>query len=285
MFLAIDVGNTNTNFTIFRAKNSLVLQLHSVESYGCSPDDNAAKSIIGTFKLQTDYKRECDEYMALLSTLFDNAKIDLSKIDAVGVSCVVAPVLDKIIAFIRKYLKKESFILSAQDQKILDLSRLCRPEALGADLISAAIASVMLYNSQCIVIDCGTATTISLIFKTDGIWRYDGTVITLGLSATSKAIKHFIPALSNIDVNLNRPALYGRDTGEAIAAGLYHGHIGMIKHITTTLQKVCFQDIKQKCLTIITGGAAKILLHEIDFVDIYNPHLVEIGVKFGYEMR
>lgn len=142
-----------------------------------------------------------------------------------------------------------------------------QPYAVGMDRVLNSLAAHHLYQDQTvIVVDSGTTTTVDLVSK-DG--TFQGGSIFPGLRLSACALHDYTARLPMIDVDAERqtlPQLPGRNTEEAIRAGLYWGQLGAIREIVQRLSESC----SESPIVIVTGGAMPQLL----------PHLTNaIGIE------
>ncbi len=122
------------------------------------------------------------------------------------------------------------------------------PERVGMDRLLNAAGLVKLNPSaRTAVVDSGTATTVDLI---DGqVFR--GGAILPGLRLSAIALNQYTAALPLVDTGacrLSDVQMPGRDTVEAIAAGIMLGHVGAIRELVDWLEVES---------VVLTGGAAK----------------------------
>ena len=139
MLLAIDAGNTNFKFGVFRG------------------DD-----LFAQYRLTTDHSRTGDEYGAELRKMLELSRIDLKEIEAVVIASVVPPLNPALQRMVEdSFGLAPLFVDHTTDTglKILYDS----PSELGADRIADAVAGVARYGAPCIVVDFGTATTFNAV--------------------------------------------------------------------------------------------------------------------------
>ncbi len=148
------------------------------------------------------------------------------------------------------------------------------PETLGTDRIAAVAGAYSLYpEAEILVIDTGSAITYD--FLQEGI--YKGGNISPGLTMRSKALKQFTGKLPLVTL----PDKYtspGRNTVEAIAAGIITGVIYEINEYIRTFQKR-HSDSK----IILSGGDSGYLKEKIDHKCIYMPDIVLDGLNYILE--
>jgi len=170
------------------------------------------------------------------------------------------------------YFRSEPFILQAGVKTGLKV-RYRNPLEVGADRIAGAIAAAHRQPARnLIVVDCGTATTFDVI-TADG--DYLGGVILPGMGVSAETLASRTAKLPRVEIA--RPeAVLGRSTVESIQSGLFHGHVGAIRHIVTLLTREVFGGEKPHVTG--TGGFARMLEGELLFDEVV-PELVLLGLK------
>lgn len=101
------------------------------------------------------------------------------------------------------------------------------PESLGADRIANALAACDLFGTPVLVVDCGTATTLTLV---DASGALAGGAIAPGLTPSIDALRQHTPHLPPIEVEIP-PSPLGQTTVHSLQSGVVLGHAGMIRHL------------------------------------------------------
>ena len=185
MLLAIDIGNTNINFGLFRGKR-----------------------LVKKFVIPT----------ALYS--FKKLKVRLGVFKALDV--VICSVVPKVTVVLKKDLLRLSgrrpYIIGKD--LIVPLKNLYRnPKQVGQDRLVNAYAAVMLYKAPLIVVDFGTAVTFDLISKHR---EYLGGMILPGLAISLDTLAERTALLPK--VKLDKPKEFiGRDTKTSMLSGIVYG--------------------------------------------------------------
>ena len=245
MLLAIDVGNTNTVFALFRGKN----QTHS-------------------WRCKTEGSRSADEYAVFLNQLFNLEKIEWSHIENIIISSVVPDANFHLSRFCEKYISTMPLYVDYQSAGIIvDLNQ---PEEIGADRLVNASAVIKHYPLPAVVIDFGTATTFDVI---DDGQVYRGGVIAPGIRLSIEALAQKAAKLPNIDIKKPRHAI-GKNTREAMHSGLYWGYIGLIEKILVNIK----EELGAKPYVIATGGLASLYAQSTDDIDIVDNDLIFKGL-------
>jgi type III pantothenate kinase len=144
---------------------------------------------------------------------------------------------------------------------------------VGADRIANAIAATLRHPKRdVIVVDCGTATTFDMVAAAGD---YLGGAILPGVGISAEMLASRTARLPSVEIA--RPeVVLGRSTVESIQSGLYHGHVGAIRHLVEELTREGFAGAQP--VVIGTGGFARMFEAEKLFDEIV-PELVLFGLK------
>lgn len=152
------------------------------------------------------------------------------------------------------------------------------PESLGADRIANAAAVAALYPLPCIAVDLGTACTFDLVVAEADGPRFVGGVIAPGLLTSAKALAAQTAKLPLITPEEMRatpqPVAIGRNTREAMCAGLLHGYRGMLQNILAEMRR----SVAQRCCVVLTGGDATLWPQCPDWADHIDNTLTLKGI-------
>ena len=147
-----------------------------------------------------------------------------------------------------------------------------QPLEVGADRIATTAAAIHQFpNHDIILVDFGTATTVSVISKEAA---FLGGTIMPGFKTAMHALSQHANQLPNVDILQTQTAL-GKCTQTNIQAGLYFGQLGAIKEIITRITNETFG--KAPLVLIGTGGFAH-LFKEANLFDVILPDLVLQGL-------
>ncbi len=160
-------------------------------------------------------------------------------------SSVVPKIYKKISRIFRKNNLNVFEIKKFNLKKIMKFNIKKYPE-LGSDRIANAVGVSDKYNSNCIVIDFGTATTFDVI-KKSGI--YDGGVIAPGINLSIENLFRSTALLPMFKLK-KYPINYGKNTIEALTSGFFWGYEGLINSIINKIIKKNGLNFK----IVLTGG-------------------------------
>ncbi|BER91456.1 type III pantothenate kinase [Thermatribacter velox] len=252
MLLCIDVGNTHTNFGVFEAGRLL-----------CS------------FRVSTSIRRTEDEWYLLFWNLLENSGIEFNAIRRVAISCVVPPVLNVLDLL---FVKKNGLsVLKVSPGVKTGLAIKAEAREVGADRVVNAVAASHLYGGDLIVIDFGTATTFCAITRKR---EYLGGVIAPGIGMAREALYEKTAKLPKVDIEVPEHCI-GRNTVEAMHAGIFFGYIGLSREIVRRMK----EEFSQEARVIATGGWGIFLHRYCDFVDVFNPVLTLEGLRIIDELN
>ena len=232
MILAIDVGNTN-------------IVIGGMEK----------ENVLFTERLSTDKVKTSLEYAILFRVALDLHKISPEQVEGSIISSVVPPITPVIRTALRKITGKTAIVLGPGTKTGLSI-RIDDPSSVGADLVAGAAGALAKYQPPLIVIDMGTATTLSVV---DRERNYIGGAIMPGLR-----------------LNLNSLV---SGTSMLRGSGLVYGHAAMIDGLLDRME----EEMGQKMTVIATGGLASsvapVCRHEI----ILDKALLLTGLAAIYE--
>ena len=156
------------------------------------------------------------------------------------------------------------------------------PELLGIDRRAAALAANRIRppDAGMIIVDAGTALTVDGL---DGAGTFLGGVILPGMALAAQSLAHGTDRLPKFDGPIECPArTVGRNTEEAIQAGIFWGTIGAIHE---TVQRVADEIPGVGERVIVTGGAIAACLPHLRFPVEHHPHLVLQGIALAGRAR
>lgn len=188
------------------------------------------------------------------------------------VLCSVVPALTPDVQrLIRRVWSLEAHILTADSSHGLDI-RYRNPRELGADRVAAALGARALFpRKNVIVVDCGTATTVTALHRDGAIL---GGAIFPGAALWPRMLATRTAQLPTVSLRRPRDAL-GRSPKDAIASGIFFGQVGAIRETVARVQAEAFP---RSTATILgTGGNAPLFASENVFAHL-EPALALQGL-------
>lgn len=252
MLLAVDVGNTNITFGVYRNKE-----------------------LVTTFRMTTKTPRTSDEYGIAVMELLRIQKVMAGDIKGIVVASVVPNVMHALNGAFIRYVGKESLIVGPGVKTGIRLNSE-NPREIGADRIVDVVAAYNLYGGPVLVIDFGTATTYDLVTE-DGAFNVG--ITAPGIRISAKALWEDTAKLPEIEIKKPKSIL-AQETISSMQAGLVYGQIGQTEYIINQVKKETgFANLK----VVATGGLGRIIADETDTIDEYNRFLTLEGLRIIYE--
>ncbi|MBQ2666998.1 MAG: type III pantothenate kinase [Clostridia bacterium] len=227
MILAIDIGNTN-----------IVLG-------GCRGDEIVFRERLSTVRTATVL-----EYTALLKTAFEMNGVSPGEIDGAILSSVAPGVTGTMKAAVEKFLHITPLIVGPGIKTGLRI-QIDNPAQLGSDMVVAAVAGVQQYPLPLILIDMGTATTLSVVDKT-GTFR--GGMILPGVTVSHDALIRETAQLQRVAFDVPK-TLIGRNTADCMKSGLLYGSAGALDGLIDRIHL----ELGEPCTAVATGGLANLI--------------------------
>jgi type III pantothenate kinase len=150
-----------------------------------------------------------------------------------------------------------------------------KPEELGADRITNAVAAYELYKRPVAVIDFGTATTISVVGRDA---NFIGGAIMPGIRLMNESLEKGTSKLQAASL-LPPEAALGADTSGCILAGIFYGTAGAVDGILNQIEYETGLDLK----VAVTGGYGKLLTGFLKRQNDFYPNLTLEGLRIIYE--
>ena len=147
---------------------------------------------------------------------------------------------------------------------------------LGSDIVASSVAAIAKYPSPIVMVDMGTATSLSLIVGS----VYEGCIIMPGLALALDALSERAAALPPISIETASPVgLMGHTTEEAMRSGVLYGHASMVDGMLERIE----ESIGQSVTTVATGGNAPRILRYCKRPIQYDADLIMTGLYLLYQ--
>lgn len=204
-----------------------------------------------------------------LSGFFDRYNLNPGQLDAIGIASVVPPATPQLVEALSRFTGLQPVLTSARTS-IIPI-RVDVPEKIGADRIANAVAAARLYPLPAIVMDVGTATTVSVIDATGSLV---GGSISLGLQNSARAL-HQVTAQLPLSDLASPPAQIGRNTEDSIRSGLLNGTAAMLEGLADRMSG----ELGRPATLILTGGLSSRLIHHFRKPVCHDPELLLKGLR------
>lgn len=251
MILAIDIGNTN-----------IVI--------GCIRDED----ILFVERLSTDSTKTVLEYAISFKNVLEMYRLDPADIHGSIISSVVPPVTNIVRDAAKKITGLDAVIIGPGVKTGLNIL-MDNPAQLGSDLVANAVAGIAEYKAPLVIIDIGTATTISVVDKRQ---NYIGGMILPGVCVSSDSLTSRTSQLPRISVEAPKK-LIGTNTIDCMKSGLIYGNASCIDGMIRRIER----ELGEKATVIATGGLAGCIIpHCLEDIIIDDALLLK-GLKLIYQ--
>ena len=215
-----------------------------------------------------------DEYAVDIKNILNFYSLDCEKIEDCIISTVVPSVGKSISHAVSKLFHIVPLMLGPGVKTGLNI-KIDNPAQLGADLVAGAVGAFDAYNMPCVIIDMGTATTISVLDKSGA---FLGGVISAGVKLTLKALVENTAQLLSIPIEAPKSVI-GSNTVECMQSGLVYGTAALLDGL---LDKISDQ-LGETPTIVATGGLSKDIISLCKNNIIYNENLLLDGLRVIYE--
>jgi type III pantothenate kinase len=254
VLLAVDVGNTQTHFGVFR-----------------SGEDRVAEH----WRFATERQSTGDELGAALSNLLALRGLSFADVRHSIVSSTVPQLSEQWALMSERYLSQRMLVIGPSIKTGMPI-RIDNPHEVGADRLVNAVAAYQRVCDACIVVDFGTAITYDAV-SADG--EYLGGIITPGAEISMDALYEHAAKLPKVELAEPR-ALIGKSTVEAIRSGIVFGFAGQVEGIVRRLRA----ELGPETTVIATGGLARVVVPFIrETIDEVDDLLTLIGLRLIWE--
>ena len=251
MLLTVDIGNTNITLGAY---NNRILGF--------------------TARLSTDQKKTEDEYAIEIKQLLALNDMSTNDIEDCIISSVVPSVAKSVSRAVAKLCQIVPLILGPGVKTGLNI-KIDNPAQLGADLVAGAVGAIDTYKMPCVIVDMGTATTLSVLDK-DGAFL--GGVIAAGVRLTLKALAENTALLPSIPIEAPKSVI-GTNTIECMQSGLVLGSAAMLDGLLDRIEA----KLGETPTVVATGGLSKEIITHCKHSIIYNENLLLEGLCAIYE--
>ncbi len=251
MLLAVDIGNTNIVF-------------------GCVDDND---EIVVLERISTNHNATSAEYAVLIRNILEMNNFKCNDIHDAIMSSVVPSVTNTVKEAIRKLFKVNIMVVGPGVKTGLNIL-IDNPGQLGSDQAVDAVAAINQYQAPLIIIDMGTATTVSVV---DSKKNYLGGLIITGMGVAADALINRTAQLPKIDFELP-PNIIGRNTIDCMKSGALYSNACALDGIISRIE----DELGEKCTTVATGGLAEVVVPLCSKEVILDKDLLIKGLTIIY---
>lgn len=254
IILAIDMGNTN-----------IVI--------GCVDDEK----VLFEERISTDRSKTELEYVVLFKTVLEIHKINADDVQGAIISSVVPPLVNVIKGAVEKLVGVAPMIVGPGIKTGLNIL-MDQPRQVGSDLVVDAVAAINEYGTPAIIIDMGTATTMSVV---DRSGNYIGGQILPGVKVSLDSLVSGTSQLPRISFEAPGKVI-GKNTVHCMQSGVVYGYAACIDGLLDRLAEEMKEPLKD-IHVIATGGLATVIVKECRHNITIDHELLLKGLKIIYD--
>lgn len=195
--------------------------------------------------ISTNVGRTELEYAISFKNIFELHQLDVNDVEGAIISSVVPPITNIVKTAVKRIFKKDALVIGPGVKTGLNIITE-NPAQLGNDLAANAVAAIAKYEAPMLIVNMGTATTISVINEKK---QYIGGMIIPGMKVSSSALTKATAQLPKISLEKPKKAI-GANTVECMKSGLIYGTAACIDGSIARIEK----ELKAPVVTIVATG-------------------------------
>lgn len=253
MLLAVDVGNTNVVLGLVEGEEIQLVQ-----------------------RLSTDRNATGYEYALRVRDTLALKGADSKGISGAIISSVVPPATAALREAVRLLTGLEPIVVRPGIRTDLPILT-DNPAAVGADRVVDAVAARAHYPLPLIVLDMGTANTVSVLNESGS---FLGGVIMPGLRLSMDALTRATSLLPQVSLDTPRSVI-GKNTADSLRSGLLLGCASTLDGIFERIES----ELGRSCTVVATGGMAGAVIPLCRHKITHDPDLLLRGLAILYKMN
>lgn len=250
MILAVDIGNSN-------------IVIGGIEQ----------DQILFEARLRTDATKTSDEYCIDVKMILEVYHVEAAQVEGAIISSVVPQVLNSIKTAITKLTGKTALVVGPGLKTGLNI-KIENPAQTGADLVVDSVAALREHKTPIIVIDMGTATTVTVL---DESGAFIGGSICPGVKISLDALTERTALLPGLQLDQPKRAI-GRNTIDCMRSGIMLGAACMLDGLVQRME----EELGSKATVVATGGIAKFIIPMCRTPIVYDKDLLLKGLAILY---
>ena len=145
-------------------------------------------------------------------------------------------------------------------------------------MITDAVSAFNRYGGNLIVIDFGTATTMSAVTARG---EFLGGCILPGVRVAVDALTERAAKLPKIDLELPKTVI-GRNTVSCMQSGLLYGYVGQLEYLINSFKR---EMNAPEAKVVATGGMSGVIANMTKCIDITDRLLTLEGLNILYNLN
>lgn len=226
MILVIDIGNTDIVLGFFQDKACVHSFRHPTVEYA-------------------------ELYKHFATDRLQSIGIEIDKVSIAVLSSVVPGVTPSAIKQLSGIFGKKLLVLGPKLFRSLPV-RVHNPDEIGSDLVANSIAAFDILQSAGIVVDFGTALTVTTMNDQGEI---EGVAIAPGLKTAVRSLFMNTAQLPEVPLEWPESAI-GKGTAHALQAGILRGYVGLVRELIRSVRE---EKGNPTLPAIATGGLSEVI--------------------------
>ncbi|MBA5629107.1 type III pantothenate kinase [Moheibacter lacus] len=247
MLLAVNIGNSNIRFGVFKPEEEII-----------------------SWTINTKPYRTEDECFAKFNSMYRPFGLKKEDITGIVIGSVVPPMTASVVNSLERIHQITPKVVDRNTPSEVKH----QSKQMGTDLYANAVAAHGLYEGKKIVIDFGTALTFTAL---DENGQSLGVVIAPGINTALKSLIGETAQLPEIEMKAPEKVL-GFDTVSCMQSGMVYGFLSFVEGMIDRIN----EEVNAKCFVVATGGMSYVyapLTKKIDRQDAL--HTIK-GLKILY---
>ena len=253
MILALDMGNTNIVIGCIDSQKTYFVE-----------------------RVTTDHAKTGTEYAINIKNILEIHQIDPSEIEGAIMSSVVPPLNAAISSAVKKILGYHPMLVGAGIKTGMNII-MDNPKTVGSDMIVDAVAAIREYPGPIIIIDMGTATTMSVVDKNG---NYIGGIIYPGLRVSLDSLSSKTAQLPSISLDIPKRVI-GKNTIDCMRSGIMYGNAAMLDGLIDRMEA----ELGEPATLVATGGMSRFITPLCTHKIIYDADLLLRGLLILYRQN
>lgn len=251
MVLAIDIGNTNVVIGCFQEQQILFVE-----------------------RVSTNQNATPLELAISIKTILEIYEIRTDEIEGSIISSVVPSINNSMRKAIEKIARCPVMIVGPGIKTGLQIT-IDNPAQLGSDRVADAVAALHEYKPPIVIIDMGTATTLSVI---DAQRRHIGGIIAPGVGISMNALTEKTAQLPKISLEPPKKCI-GSNTIECMKSGILYGAAGCIDGLLDRIT----EELGETPTFLATGGMSEYIIPHCRHEIVLDNMLLLKGLQLIYQ--
>lgn len=222
MVLAVDIGNSNIVLGVFEGDKIQFIE-----------------------RLSTNQNRTSLEYTVLIKNILELNNLSHTSFEGGIISSVVPSLTHTVKEAMMRLTGKPVMVVGPGVKTGLKIM-LDNPAQLGSDRVADAVGAINEYPCPLIIIDMGTATTISVI---DRDRNFLGGMIIPGLRVSLDSLTLRTSQLPKISLDPPKKVI-GSNTVDCMKSGIIYSTAASLDGAVSKLE----EELGEKCTVVSTGG-------------------------------